>query len=532
MGLWGSGACHSVVGLDLGSSSIKLVQLVNRGEGWKLVRAVLREIGQSGDSSREEKERVTALHELFRGIPLKKSRVIVTLNSPETDIKIFTVPPMPKQELKEALSFEAKQKFLFPIENSVIDFEEEPASKSDKKHRVLIASCPQKTVNEVLSLLKQASIKPASLLPSARSVQNLVSASSGAEALRSALEIGHAQSELLIFNKNQLVFCRKIPLGGRDFTRSMLGVFASDRGKVELTWEEAEVLKRNAGLPSEGTVGMVNEKISSSQLYSMLRSPLEQLANEIERCVDYYHEETGGGEERLRALILFGSGAYLKGLVAFLSQALDLEVKLGNPLEGIDMEAQIVIPEQGFSHFASALGAALSLGRGLNLLPPEIKEETKRTLHRATIQSFLAGAVLILVFIYTGLNIQLINLEKRISTAQMEIGSLQFDLGEVEKQRAAQAVSAEEPAWEDVFKELSNRIPSGVALTEFNVDRESKKIVLQGLIRAPEREAVLSSLIQNLEDGIFNGMKLIKVEEKPDQKESQFVLEGWVESGA
>ena len=529
MGLWGSGTDHSVVGLDLGSSSIKLVQLVNQGEGWKLVRAVLREISHSGDSSSEEKERVAALHEVFKGIPLKKSRVIVAIDSPETDMKIFAVPPMPKQELREALSFEAKQKFPFPIENSVIDFEEGPASKSDKKHRALVALCPKKTINEILSLLKQAGVKPVSLLPSARSVQNLVSASWGAEGLRSALEIGHAQSEFLIFNKKQLVFCRKIPLGGRDFTKSMLGVFASDRGKVELSWVEAETLKRQVGLSLEGAGTISNEKVSASQLYSMLRSPLEQLANEIERCIDYYHEDSGG--ERVQSLILFGGGAYLKGLPAFFSQSLGLEVKLGNPLEGIKMEAQIVIPEQGFSHFAAALGATLSFGRGLNLLPPEIKEEAKRTLRRATLQSVLAGTFLILVFIYIGFNIHLKNLEKRIAVAQMEISSLQFDLGEIEKQRWAQAASAEEPYWEDIFKELSNQIPPGVALTEFVLDKDARKIVLQGLIRTAEREAVLSSLIQNLEHGIFKDVKLIKVEERKDQNESQFELEGWAVTG-
>lgn len=531
MGLWGSGAGHSVVGLDLGSSSIKLVQLVNKGEGWKLVRAVLREIEHSEDPSTMEKEKVTALNEILKGVPLANSKIIVSVNSPEIDLKIFEVPPMPKAELKKAVGLEAKQRFLFPIENSMLDLEEdEVVQKGNKKHRAIIALSPKKNIYETLSLLKQVGVRPVSVVPSASALRKLAAASTDANTIRCVMEIGDAQSELLIFKERHLVFCRKIPLGGRDFTRAMLGVFVSDQGKVELSWSEAETIKRQVGFPLEGTAQRVGDKILGSQLHSMLRSPLEQLANEIERCIDYYHE--GSGEERMQSVVLLGRGAYLKGLPSFLSEALGMEVRLGNPLEEIKMEAQIVIPEEGFSHFATAFGAALTLGDGLNLLPPEIKEEAKRVIQRATLQSVLVIAILAFVFSYMGLKIQLNNFEKRITVAQMEVASLQFDLGEMERQREAQKMYAEQPHWEDVFKELGNQVPRGVALTELRADEGEKKIIWRGLIHSFEREAVLSAFIRDLEKGIFKNMKLIKVEEKQDQSASQFELEGWVDFDA
>jgi Tfp pilus assembly PilM family ATPase len=92
----------------------------------------------------------------------------------------------------------------------------------------------------------------------------------------------------------------------------------SDKGKIKLSLEEAERIKREVGIPPEGESKMIDDKILTTQLLSMIRSPLEQLVNEIDRCFDYYREESGGG--KIDSLMLFGGGALLKGLQQFLVQ--------------------------------------------------------------------------------------------------------------------------------------------------------------------------------------------------------------------
>ena len=507
---------------------MKLVQLVHDGKDWKLVRAILKEIVHSGDSPLGEREKVAAVRELLKGIPVKNSKFVISLNSSEMNTKVFTVPPMPKRELKEVVVIEAKRDFSFSVEDSILDFEEEEiVEKGAKKYKVTAALCPKKVMNDTLALLKQAGLLPVSVIPSSYALKQLMEAGADSRPIQCVLEMGDVQSEFLIFKEKRLVFYRKFPFGGQDFTRALIGVFASERGKIELSWSEAETIKRQVGLSQEG-MPMASGKISSVQLHSMLRSSLEQLTNEIERGIDYYHEQSG--EERVSSLVLYGRGAYLKGLPSFLSEALGVEVELGSPLKEIKLEAQIVIPEEGFSHFATALGTALTFGKGLNLLPPEIKEEIQRTIQRATLQSTAAAVLLIFIFFYVGLRIHINNLEKRIAVAQMETNSLQFDLGELNKVQWARGLSQEQPYWEDVLKELGNRIPRGIALTNFTADTREKKITLQGLIRAPEKEAILSAFIQSLEAGIFDKVRLIKAEEKPEQDESQFQLQAWVNS--
>lgn len=507
-----------------------MVELLNRGHELSLVGVDFREISQHSEETTLQ-EKFSTLKELFKGKPAKRLKVIVSLNDASTGMKILELPAMPPKEIKEAISFEIRRKFQISKENLILDWEEieTPDSKKEKKMRMEVAFSSRKTIEEALSLLKKVGIKPRSIVPVPRALQQLVKELPVASAsVQGVLDIGDKQSELLIFKGKQLVFSRKIQLGGGNFTQSMLGVFASERGRIELGWVEAEQLKRKAGIPATEKTEMIDEKISSVHLHSMLRTPLEQLSNEIERCMQYYQQESNG--EKVERLVLYGRGASLKGLTGVLSESLDLEVALGNPLTGIKLDAQTMIPEEGFSPYAAALGAALTQGRGLNLLPPEIKEESKRAIQRATLQSFVAAAVLVLVFVYTGLKIHAANLDKRISTAQLELSSLQLNIGEMEKQKSVSVQANEEPAWEEIFKELSNVVPQGMVLTQLSLDNTNKRFNIQGVIKVKAREEMLSGLIREMEVGIFRNVKLIQTRENPDQEGSQFELEGWVDN--
>jgi len=519
----------SVIGIDLGSTSIKLVHLVRRENETVLVRATIKELIPAEDAVSREKDRLSALQELLRDLPVKESTFVVSFNDPRTAMRVIAAPPMPKKELREAVRLEAKNYFPFSIEDALIEFDilGHTMEKGVRKFELAVAASPEKTIHEILSLLRKAGIKPASLIPVPAALQKLGEAMGVLEnRIHCLADIGALETELVILRGTHLLFSRKVPIGGRDFTQAMRGVLVSDRGKTELSWEEAEEIKRGVGFRSEGAPEeVINGKISTTQLASMLRAPLEQLVAEIDRCLDYYREETGG--EKIDQLILFGRGAILKGLSQALSQELGLEVKVGDPLERVKLEGQLVSPEQGFTPFAVALGAALSCGRGINLLPLEIKEEVKRTVTRASVESVVASVLLVLGFFYVGMKIQLANYGKRIAVAQLELSSLKFDLDKVAARNFANQVLANEPYWEDVFKELSNILPREAYLTR--LEMKDRKLIFKGTITSLEKQAVLNGLIQDLENGIFKNVKLVTAKETSDKTGTEFELTAWVD---
>jgi len=514
-----------IVGLDIGTTSIKLAQFLKEEDGLRLVRAAKEEIAPTSDESSAEKGKLASLEKLIRGIDVNKSKFIVSINCPKTAIRAISVPYMPRPELADGIRLEAKNYFPFPIEEAQLDFETvgEIIEKGVKKLQLLIATSPQKTVKGYLSLLEKVGIKPSSFVPTSYTLQKLVKSSlSKEDKIRCLVDIGSHFTELAIFKAKNLIFSRKIPIAGDDFTKAMTGVLSSDRGRTELTLEEAERLKRQVGIPPESESKMIDDKISTMQILSMLRTPLEQLISEIDRCFDYYREETGGG--KVDSLILFGAGASLKGLCEFLSSGLGMEVEIGNPLEWLKMESGAISDEdKGFCQMASAIGAGLSEAKGINLLPPEIKEETKRTFKRSGIEATVVGAALVLVLIYIGMRIQLNNFQKKIPVAKMELSSLGPQL----KQVAIFGLLAKEPYWDDVFKELSNIIPSDIYLTELSM--ENNVMRMRGIVNSQEPEESLSNFILTLERGLFKNVKLITTREITGKTANEFEITCWID---
>lgn len=509
-----------IVGLDIGTSSIKLAQFLKKEDGLHLVRVAKEEIAPTSDESSAEKEILASLQKLIRGIDVKKSKIIVSINCPKTAIKSVTVPCMPRGELSEGIRLEAKNYFPFPIEDALIDFEivGEVMEKGIRKYQVLIATSSKKTVNEYLSLLEKIGIGPDSFIPPAYALQKLVEVFlSKEDKMQCLVDIGSHHTELAIFKGKNLIFSRKIPVAGSDFTKAMTGVLVSDRGRTELSFDEAEKIKQNIGIPSEEESRVIDEKISTTQILSMLRAPLEQLVNEIDRCLDYYREEISGG--KVDSLVLLGQGAFLKGLAGFLSKELGIEVRLGIPFEALKLKSGTMsLKVEDSPRLALAIGAGLSEGKGINLLPPEIKEETKRTFKRTTFEAVTIGVTLILAFIYIGMKIQLNNFQKRISVARMEYSSLKPQLNQVE----AQSLLADEPYWDDVFKELSYIIPADIYLTEFSL--ENKTVRMKGIVVSREREESLSNFILALEKGIFRNVKLVTTKEIRERAANEFEL--------
>lgn len=517
---------NSLVGLDFGASSLKLVHLLKRDSGLALAKADIREYSRPEDEAARSAETFAFLKEMLNGIDVRKAQFAVCVNSDRTAMRVVTVPPMPPEELKEAIRLEAKNYFPFPVEDAVLDFEVlgETFEEGIKKIRVIVVTTPKAVVDNVISLFKKAGLKPSALIPVPYAFYKLFqfSAKAKEDKTQCLVDVGYSCTECLLMKGSHLMFSRKIPVSGKDFTKALTGVLATEQGKTQLSLDEAERIKREVGIPHEGESKTINNKISSIQILSMLRAPLEHLAGEIDRSFGYYREENSSDE--IQSLLLSGRGAALKGFSRFLSQELGVEVKVDLPLPELKTDA-------GMHFFAPAIGAASLAGgagrAGINLLPLEIKEETKQTMKRAALKSAVAVVALALIFIYAGLRLQFSNYKKRIDVARLELSSLRFDLARAEEKSLAMRLLAGEPYWEDVFVDLSNIVGGPILLTGWR--KEGEKMILRGTITAQEKEGFLSFLISNLEQAVFNSVKLVTARETPDKSGTVFELECWVD---
>ncbi|MDO8536126.1 MAG: type IV pilus assembly protein PilM [Candidatus Omnitrophota bacterium] len=517
-----------VIGLDIGSSAIKIALFKEAEDGLHLVKAEIKEIAEYNDDASFEKEAVFALRYLLRGIDTKKAKVIASINCPSTAIKRIVAPYMPKAELKQGIELEAKSYFPFSIDDSTLDFEVlgDVVDKGIRKYDLLVAACPVNTIQKNLSILEKAGVKPYSFVTSSYALGKVAEYADKNEGLKCFVDIGSSHTEFIIYKGKTIVFTRKIPVCGDDFTRSMTGALVSDRGRIQLEFAEAEKIKKEVGIPDDNDTSLINEKIPAIQILSMLRSPAESLANEISRCLDYYREESKGA--RVDNIVLFGGGASLTGLTKFVSDILGLPVRIGDSFEGVKADKDAIRERERMAHrMELAIGAGLCNSKGINLLPPEIKNEVQRTFKRGTLEVAATIVVIASVLLLIGMNIKINNFNKRIKVAQLELSSLGPQIKEAQARQVADMVLVNEPYWEDVFNELGSLIPDEIRIEEVKV--ENKIIDMKGVVTSPDGQQILGSFILSLEAGLFNNVKLIESKNLADGSGVEFELKCWID---
>ena len=361
------------IGLDIGSSSVKLAELAHQQGTLVLSSLSLQEVDPSIDNQQAQ---LNALKNLLQDVNTQAAKINVVINCSESCTKISVVPFMPKSEILQALKWEMRKSLSFPTETAVMDYTilEEISEGGVRKLKVAVACCPQQTVDRYLGLLSRAGIRLSLFTQHSFALRNVINDLYSDEKRTVAiLDVGHNFSELVIFQDKELVFSRKLPVAGQDFTQEMTQALISDHGKTELSFEEAEGIKRKYGLIGSGNSEILDDKISSTQVISLLRPNLEKLVTEIGRSFAYYREKEQG--PAVESLVLLGGGSSLKNLAENLNESLGIPVQQGNPVAAFALGEPSLRDDEleTANRFASALGAALASPNDINLLPVEIK---------------------------------------------------------------------------------------------------------------------------------------------------------------
>lgn len=507
------------IGIDIGSSMIKAVEI---------------EVEFSGELTLKRANvvgRADGIKKAISGMSLKGAKVIGVADCPLTCVRRLSVPVMPEKELNEAIKWEAKDNISCPIEEVSLGYEagEEIEEAGIKKLNVKLAVCPNNTVEGLIKLLREAEIEPVSITEPPLAMEFLARRQNlNRQETTAIIDIGAEFTRIDILKNGLLMFHRKINCAGAAITKAMTSPLVSEQGRVELNAEDAEKIKIKYGIPTEVTSDLIEGRISASQLMSLARPAIERLLQEIERSLEYYREESGG--DKVISAALFGGGAYLKGLVGFLQDGLGIFVSTGDPLKGINVKKGIAEDTLSASSvLAVAIGAALSEGKGINLLPIELKQKTVRTFEHAAVESVVAAVIVSLILTFIGMRIQSASYEKKIDAGNFELRTMLPQLetvlnyeclkDEISQRRALiDRALSNIPTWNDVFRELSNKIPNEAVLTEMKM--EDNELFLKGEIHGTpkNREELLSNLIAALDGEVFGQISLVNA--KMDESEN------------
>jgi type IV pilus assembly protein PilM len=309
-----------VVGCDVGSSSIKLVELKPlKNDEFQLVHAAIAELspeaivdGAIMDSSLV----VDALTRLISENGIKNTKFGGSLSGHSVIIKKIQLPSMTEAELAESIQWEAEQYIPFDINDVNLDYVVLDTSGSDTMD-VLLVAVKKDRINDYTSVIVQAGKEPVLVDVDVFAVQNAFETNYSSRGETVALvNVGASVMNINVLHDGNSVFWRDVAFGGNLYTEAIQREFNLPR-------EEAEQLKLG------GQVGQV----SRQQVDSVLNAASEDLAAELQKTIDFFVATSS--VDRIDRIMLSGGGALAANLSPILQERFQVQVELLNPFRNI-----------------------------------------------------------------------------------------------------------------------------------------------------------------------------------------------------
>jgi type IV pilus assembly protein PilM len=328
----------SVVGLDIGSHSVKLVQLLHRNGKRQLMSLAEERYAPSPEQNRSAM--VTAIGSVFKQADLKPNRgdaIITSVSGPGTAIKQVEFPLLTDEELKSSIKWQAGKRLPFGPDEAVLDYQVLGRDETSKKMNVLLVAVTRKCLADHLELLQEAGIDPPIIDIGPLALANAVMGTQELEEDKAVavLDMGATNTILDVFAPGEFFFTRDIAVTGRQLTEEL-----QKHGNT--SYDEAEQTKIER---------------ADTQILEAMKDPLDRLIFEIRRSLTYYENRRGRGG--FQKLFLAGGGARLAQLTDRLHSLLGVPVEQFNPLNGIDTARDQVNPPEVAPQLAQAVGLAL-----------------------------------------------------------------------------------------------------------------------------------------------------------------------------
>lgn len=325
-------APENLIGVDIGSSAIKVVKLRGGRGSYRLEAAACTKIPEGGPA-----EQTTGVSQTLREIlsvqKIRARRVAWAIGSPSLNIVPLLLPNMPEKDMKEAVKWEVRKEAKVPAEELITDYvTREGRAGAGGKISLIAFGARRKQIEHMMEIFTDASLE-------VRLIDTLPTALLSAFDLNNVwekgvnyamLDIGYSQSTLTVLKEQRLRFIRVVPFGGHDLTLAL----ARALGKSD---DEAEAEKIAFGLSRPplpfGQGYESGDTEEAERVRAVLKETLEGLITEIVRSFDYYHAKFR--EAAISKVFLCGGTAALKGIDEYLTEQTGFPCFVDDPLRGV-----------------------------------------------------------------------------------------------------------------------------------------------------------------------------------------------------
>ena len=324
--MFGLGKSKAVVGLDIGSSAVKAVELKASGKTYKVVAFAIQPVPPDSivDGAIIDGAAVAdAIRRVFENKHFKTKEVAASLSGNAVIVKKISLPVMSASELAESIYWEAEQYIPFDIQDVNIDYQILDAGTGGEGGTmdVLLVAAKKEKIADYTGVISQAGRSPIIVDVDAFALQNAYEVNYGLENEQVVvlLNAGASAININIVTGDQSVFTRDISMGGNSYTEAV-------QKELNLPFESAEQLKR--GQPVDG--------VNPEDVTPVLTSMTENVLLEIQKTFDFY--KASATSDRIDRIVLSGGACRVDGFVQALTERFNTQVELFDPFKQISFE--------------------------------------------------------------------------------------------------------------------------------------------------------------------------------------------------
>lgn len=315
----------SSVGIDIGSKTIKIVELNHEGQTWKLLGSGI--VGYNGvtpDNFKEDTEIhdvAAIIGKLHKEARIGSKDVAIALSEALVFTRVVTFPMLTDQEIASAIKWEAEQYVPIPIDEAIVQYQiigrNEKASPPSVQ--VLLVAAPRTLVEKYVKVCEMAGLN---VIRAETELLALVRALAPTDKTAMLIDFGAKSTDLAISCGGILSFSRSISTAGEAFTRAVAQ-------NLNVEYKQAEEYKKAYGMSG----GELEGKIKNA-----LGPVFGLVSDEIKKAIYYYQTEEKG--EVPSSIILSGGTSGMPEAISYLSKLLNIEIVIGNPFSKVNVDPE------------------------------------------------------------------------------------------------------------------------------------------------------------------------------------------------
>jgi len=340
-------AKKDVVGIDIGSSSIKLVQLRQAKGGYQLVTLGVAPLPPEAivdNAIMDSGSVVEVVRNLVESHKVKTKNAATSVSGHSVIIRKIQLPIMTEEEMEASIQWEAEQYIPFEISEVNLDFQIlGPDARDPSQMNVILVAAKKEFVNDHVAVFRECGMNPVVMDIDCFAIENAFEANYGFEEdeIVALINMGAAAMNVNVLKGGKSVFTRDIQVGGNMYNEEI-------QKRLGLSGEDAEEVK----------LGGEIEDIDAAAVMAVINDATESLAQEVQRSFDFFSATSS--DEKVQKLYITGGVSKTPNVREYLESQLAIPVELLDPFRLIKVNEKEFDPE-----YIQAVGPLFSVAVGL-----------------------------------------------------------------------------------------------------------------------------------------------------------------------